>query len=54
MTPISLPARIFTSAVALSVTSGNMPDLAIVWPMKLIWLSERFAKSSGRFDGLSA
>jgi hypothetical protein len=27
------------SALAPSVTSGNIPDLAIVWPVKLISLS---------------
>jgi hypothetical protein len=54
VTPISLPARIFTSALAPSVTSGNMPDFAIVWPMKLIWLSDRFSRSSGRLEGLRA
>jgi hypothetical protein len=36
VTPISFPARIFTRALAPSLTSGNIPDLAIVWPMKLI------------------
>jgi hypothetical protein len=31
-----------------------MPDFAIVWPMKLIWLSDRFSRSSGRLEGLRA